>query len=134
MLPLAANVEQEKDPVRPNVTVLRAESMPRVFVLYEHRLLSDILTNLLGDNVVGSTERATASLTAIVEMINCAHPNVVIIESQANGNTAWHILLAGAEARRVMLLDMERGTVREHAVRTTAIDTLDELLEVIREK
>lgn len=103
--------------------------MARVFIIYEHRLFSDILCNVLSEhNVVGTIGRPTIPLAAIVEAMNNAHPDVVILEAEANGNSAWHVLLAGGEARRVVVLDMERGVVRDYGVRRTAIDTLEELL------
>jgi hypothetical protein len=52
---------------------------------------------------------------------------VVVLEGAADGNTAWHIVLAGEERRRVILLDMERGVARDYLTRTTAVDTLEDL-------
>jgi chemotaxis response regulator CheB len=107
--------------------------MPRVFIVYEHRLFTEILSNVLGsENIVGTVGRADTPLTAMVEAINGARPNVVILESEANGNNAWHILLASGGAIRVIVFDMERGLIRDYSVKTSAIDTLEELLNFIR--
>jgi len=106
--------------------------VPKAFVVYENRLFNDIIASVLGrENIIQAVERATSPLDAIVEGINSARPSVIIIEAEADGNTAWHVLLAGGEARRVVTFDMERGLIREYGVRTSAIDTLEELLAVI---
>ena len=107
--------------------------MAGVFIVYEHRLFGDILSNLLGEtNIVGTVGRPEAPLNTIVDQINGARPSVVILEADANGNTAWHLLLSSGEPRRVVVLDMERGVVRDYGVRTSAIDSLDELLLFLR--
>jgi hypothetical protein len=102
--------------------------MSRVFIIYEHRLFHDILVNALsGHSVVGALGRPAAPLDSIIDALNSTHANVVVLEGSADGNMAWHIVLAGKEQRRVITLNMERGVAQDYFTRTTAIDTLSEL-------
>ncbi len=109
--------------------------MAGVFILYEHRLFSDIMSNILGeDNVVGAVGRPETPLSAVVEEIGRTRPSIVIVEADANGSSAWHITLASGEPRRVVVLDVERGVIRDYAVRTTTVDSVDELLLFLRRR
>ena len=112
---------------------MRVQSVvPGVFIVYEHRLFNDILSKVLGgETVIGAVERAATPLSAIVEAINSAHPDVVLIESDANGNIAWHIVLASGEVSRVLVLDIDKGLIRDYEARTSAIDTMEELLVIM---
>ena len=106
--------------------------MARVFVIYERRLFNDILASILGsENLVSAIERASSPLTSIVEQINSVRPNIVILESEADGNTVWHILLASTAVKRLILLDLDKGIIREYGVQTYAVSTLKDLLGAI---
>ena len=107
--------------------------MPRIFIVYKNRLFNDILASV-HKNTVGAAERATTPLDAIVDAINSARPNVIIIESEADGDVAWHIVRACRDARRVIVLDMDWGAISEYQVRASHVDTLEELSEFIEAK
>lgn len=114
-------------PLRQMVQVLKARSPTRVLIVYEHPLFRDIITDLLRESIVGTLERATTGLAVMVDTIDTARANVVIIEREADGNTAWYILLAGAGVSRVLVLDMDRELVREYEVRSSPIRSLEDL-------
>jgi len=89
---------------------LRGQPLPRVFIVYEHKLFKDILANVLGqESIVGAAERVAGPFEATIEAIRSIGPDVVILEVEADGNNAWRILLASGEARRVVVLDMDKG-------------------------
>jgi hypothetical protein len=113
-------------------TVLRNAPSPRIFVIYEHQLFNDIMKSVLGEEAItAAAERSETPLNTITDAIKRIRPNVVLIESEANGNMAWHVLLAAAEARRVIVLDIDRGVVREHTVRSVGIETIDDLVTLV---
>jgi len=111
---------------------LRGQPLPRVFIVYEHKLFKDILANVLGqESIVGAAERVAGPFEATIEAIRSIGPDVVILEVEADGNNAWRILLASGEARRVVVLDMDKGLIHEYAMRTSAIRTIEELSALI---
>ena len=102
--------------------------MARFFIVYEHRLFAEIMLTILGQSAVkGLKSRQEASASEIVEAINEARPSVVVLEQAANGNSVWQILLSAGRANRVVVLDIERGLLRDYNVKAVEVSSLDDL-------
>jgi hypothetical protein len=102
--------------------------VPGVFIIYQNRLFHDILRGVLRpESVVGAAALPAVSLGRLLQDLARARPDVVIIEKEADGDTAGRVLSAGWTLARVVVLDLEGGLAREYRVRSIAVRDLEEL-------